>query len=200
MDIKVTVDIDSVVKLTATVLRQLPYAANAAITRTAKEAVAGAQREASEHLQIRKNFILRRIRILQYSRVGNLTAVIGVDQKVQGSPLILELPRARPERREEPTHGSGIAIPLTGSPARPSFPQTVPTSLRYKNLRIANRKGRKSTFIVPGIGVFERIGAGGPQVGQGFEEAGHRRSERYRRDLFVQAVGAAPDRTCSFAQ
>lgn len=161
MDIKVDVDVDSVVRLTEAVLRQLPYATNAAITRTAKEAVVSAQREAAEHLQIRKNFILRRIRILQYSRVGNLTAVIGVDQKVQGSPLILGFLEAGQSGEKTPTHGSGIAIPLTGSPARPSFPQSVPTSLRYKNLRLSKGKGRKATFVVPGVGVFERLAAGG---------------------------------------
>ncbi|HLW82556.1 MAG TPA: hypothetical protein VKS20_11010 [Candidatus Acidoferrales bacterium] len=79
MEIKATVDVSSAVQLTAEVLRQLPYAMNSAITRTAQEAAAAAQREASEHLQIRKNFILRRIRVLQFSRTSNLTAVIGVD-------------------------------------------------------------------------------------------------------------------------
>jgi hypothetical protein len=161
VNIKVDVETESVVRLTSEVLRQLPFAANNAITRTANEAVIAAQREAGEHLQIRKNFILRRIKILSYSRTNNLTAVIGVDPNVQGSPLILGFLEAGQSGVKTGSLGEGVAVPLTGSPARPSFPQSVPTSLRYTNLHIANRKGKKSTYVVPGVGVFERIGAGG---------------------------------------
>lgn len=161
MLIDVNVDASSVFNLTREVLRQLPYATNSAITRTAQEAAAAAQREASERLQIRKNFILRRIRILQYSRTSNLTTVIGVDMNVQGAPLILGFLEAGQSGTKRGSTGGGLAVPLTGSPARPTFPQSVPTSMRYKNLRLANGKGRRGTFIVPGVGVFERIGAGG---------------------------------------
>jgi hypothetical protein len=161
VEIKATVDVSSAVQLTAEVLRQLPYAMNSAITRTAQEAAAAAQREASEHLQIRKNFLLRRIRVLQYSRTSNLTAVIGVDPNVQGSPLILGFLEAGQSGEKTGSTGGGVAVPLTGSPARPSFPQSVPVSLRYKNLRIANLKGRHHTYVVPDVGIFERLAAGG---------------------------------------
>lgn len=160
MKIDIKVDADQVVKLTQQVLRQLPYAANNAITRTAKEAVEAGQKEVAADLQIRKRFILGRIRILQYSKVGNLTAIIGIDSKVQGSPLILGFLEEGESGTKQPTSGPGIAIPLTGSPARPSFPQSVPTSLRYKNLRLTGGKGAKRTFQIPNVGVFERIAAG----------------------------------------
>lgn len=161
MNIKVDVQTESLVRLTSEVLRQLPYAANNAITRTANEAAIAAQREAGSHLQIRKNFLLRRIRVLSYSRVSNLTAVIGVDPNVQGSPLILGFLEAGQSGEKTGSSGGDVAVPLTGSPARPSFPESVPTSLRYTNLKIANRKGKKSTYVVPGVGIFERLAAGG---------------------------------------
>lgn len=161
MDIKVDVDSRELVRLTSEVLRQLPYATNAAITRTAKEAVAAAQAEARERLEIRKAFIPKRIRILSYSRANNLTAVIGVDKNVQGSPLILGFLESGQSGEKTGSHGDGVAIPLTGSPARPSFPQSVPASMRYTNLQIRNRKGKRHTYVVAGVGVFERIGAGG---------------------------------------
>lgn len=170
MDIRVQVDVDSVVKLTENVLRQLPYATNSAITRTAKEAVTAAQQEAQQHLQIRKDFILRRIRVLQYSRVQNLTAVIGVDANVQGSPLILGFLEEGQPGEKSGSSGSGVAVPLTGSPARPSFPQSVPTALRYLNLKLARGKGKKQTFVVPGVGVFERLAPGGRK----YDRASHR--------------------------
>jgi hypothetical protein len=158
MHIKTDVDVSQVVKLTSTVLRQLPYAANNAITRTAKEAVDAGQKEVAADLQLRKKFILNRIRILQWSKVGNLTAIIGVDTKVQGAPLLLGF--LEEGGTKEPTRGPEIAIPLTGEAPRPSFPESVATSLRYTNLRFQNRKGRKKTFLIPGVGIFQRVAAG----------------------------------------
>jgi hypothetical protein len=156
--IEVKIDVDDVVKLTSTVLRQLPYAVNNAITRTAKEAVEGGRAEVAADLTIRKKFILNRIKILQYSRVSNLTAIIGIDGNVQGSPLILSFLEEGGEKT--PQHGDSIAVPLTGEAARPTFPQTVPSALRYTNLKFDKGKGRKKTFIVPNVGIFQRIASG----------------------------------------
>lgn len=158
MNIKVAVDIKEIVKLTATVLRQLPYATNNAITRTAKEMVDAGQKEIAGDLQLRKRFLLNRIKILQYSKVANLTAIVGIDRNVQGAPLILGF--LEEGGTKEPSRGPDIAIPLTGEAARPSFPESVPTALRYTNLRFENRKGRKRTFLIPGVGIFQRVAAG----------------------------------------
>lgn len=143
------------------VLRQIPFATNNAITRTAKEAVEAGREEVATHFTLRKNFVKSRVRILSYSRVGNLTAVIGIDNSVQGSPLLLGFFEEGEGGVKEPMHGSGIAIPATGGPARPIFEDPVLASFRYKNLRISEHKGRKKTFVIPGVGVFERIGPGG---------------------------------------
>jgi hypothetical protein len=35
--------------------------------------------------------------------------------------------------------------------------RSVLRALRYNNLRFDERKGRKRTFIIPGVGVFERV-------------------------------------------
>lgn len=158
MNIKVEIDSAAVVRLTQAVVRQLPYAANNAITRTAKEAVDAGQKEVTADLQIRKRFILNRIKILQYSRVSNLTAIIGIDPKVQGSPLILGF--LEEGGTKEPSQGPEIAIPITGEPARPTFPQSVTSALRYTRLQFNNRKGRQKTFLIPNVGVFQRVASG----------------------------------------
>jgi hypothetical protein len=158
MKIDVSVDVESVVKLTAAVIRQLPYAANNAITRTAKEAVDAGKNALRRELTIRKQFILNRIKILQYSKVGNLTAIIGIDTNVQGAPLLLGF--LEEGGTKTPIAGEGIAIPLTGEAARPSFSQSVPTAFRYTNLRFIGNKGQKNTFIIPNVGVFQRIATG----------------------------------------
>lgn len=158
MKISVDIDTEQVVKLTAAVLRQLPYAMNSAITRTAKEAVDAGQKEVAADLTVRKRFILNRIKILQYSKVNNLTAIVGIDTKVQGSPLILSFLEEGGEK--QPQLGSDIAVPLTGELARPTFQSLIPNPLKYKNLRFERRKGRQRTYVVPNVGVFERIAKG----------------------------------------
>jgi hypothetical protein len=158
MKISVDIDVEEVVKLTAAVLRQLPYATNNAITRTAKEAVQAGREEVMANLTIRKKFILNRIKILQYSRVSNLTAIVGIDDNVQGAPLILSFLEEGGEKK--PIHGDSLAIPLTGESPRPEFTESVPTALRYTNLRFDKGRGRQKTYIVPNVGIFQRVAAG----------------------------------------
>lgn len=146
---------------TMNVIRQWPYATANAMNRTAKESVDAGRVHIAEHFQIRKPFIINRLRILQYARPGGLTSTIGVDARVQGSPLLLGFFEEGQGGQKLPTHGSGIAIPLTGGPARPAFPSSVPASWRYQSLDLTDRKGVRRTFVVPGVGVFQRVGPGG---------------------------------------
>lgn len=176
--IKIQVDSNELARLNSEMLRQMPFAANNAITRTAKEAAEAAQNEARTKLQIRKEFLLRRIRILHYSRANNLTAVIGVDENVQGSPLIIGFLEEGQAGEKTGSLGSGVAVPLTGSATRPSFAQSVTKLLFYKRLQMQKHttehgaiqwKGRQRTFVIPGIGIFQRIGAKkGRRRGKGF--------------------------------
>jgi hypothetical protein len=158
MDIRVTVDSSEVVALVSNVIRQLPYAANNAITRTAKEAVDGAKAELRRDVVLRKTFLLGRIKILQYSKVGNLTAIIGVDANVQGAPLILGFLEEGGEKTG--SSGSGVAIPLTGEKPRPSFPMKVKPAYRYTSLNFVGNKGKLGTYVVPNVGVFQRVSNG----------------------------------------
>jgi hypothetical protein len=161
VNIKVSVDVDQVVGMVSTVLRQLPYATNNALTRTAKEAVDAGRNALRSEVTVRKSFIVQRIKILQYSKVNNLTVVIGVDANVQGAPLLLGF--LEEGGTKEPTSGSGIAIPLTGEAARPTFSQSVGTGFRYQNLQFVGNKGRLGTYIVPNVGIFKRLRAAGPR-------------------------------------
>jgi len=192
MNIHVDVDIEGVVKLTATVLRQLPYAANNAITRTAKEMVEAGRKEVSADLTVRKTFILNRIKILQYSKVANLTAIVGVDTKVQGAPLLLGF--LEEGGTKEPSAGPDIAIPLTGEAARPTFPSPVLTGFRYKNLRFDNRKGRKKTYLIPGVGIFQRIAKGDDPASTvliySFKPSARLPQHLHLREAMIKVIGA----------
>jgi hypothetical protein len=202
MDVKVKIDSSGVARLASEILRQLPYAANSAITRTAKEAAIAAQAEAAAHLQIRKTFLLRRIRILKYSRVGNLTAVIGVDENVQGSPLIIGFLEEGQSGAKKGSTGEGVAIPLTGSPARPSFPEKVKPKYFYKRLAMERHvtksgavqlKGRQRTFVIPGLGIFQRVGSkrGGSKsvMIYSFKPSAHLGAHVRLRDAMLRVIG-----------
>lgn len=158
---KVDMDIDAIVKLTQNVVRQLPFATNNAINRTAKLAVDAGQQEVVADLQVRKRFIVNRVQVLQYSRLTNLTAIVGINNKVEGAPLILSF--LEDGGTKQPSKGPEIAVPLTGEIARPSFPQPVATAYRYTNLQFDQAgQGKRNTYLVPGVGIFQRVlGAGG---------------------------------------
>ena len=192
MKISVSVDTSAVVGLTAAVLRQLPFAMNSAITRVAKEAVEAGKQELGADLVIRKKFILGRIRILQYSKVNNLSAIIGVDDQVQGAPLLLGF--LEEGGVKEPTRGSEIAIPLTGEAARPSFTDPVVTALRYTNLRFDKGVGRKNTFLIPNVGIFQRIAPGNAPGSTlliyAFKPAAQLPTRTHLRAAMIRVIGA----------
>ena len=101
---------------------------------------------------------------MQYSRTSDLTAIVGIDNRVQGSPLLLGFFEEGGEKL--PTVGPELAIPLTGEAARPSFASLIPTALLYKNLQISMKvkgktaifPGLQNTYLVAGVGVFQRDG------------------------------------------
>lgn len=162
MSYQIDVDISQVVKLTEKVLRKIPYVLNDSITEVAKLVVAAEQDQFRKDFTIRKNFLTGRFRILQYSRTSDLTAIVGIDNRVQGSPLLLGFFETGGEKL--PTTGPELAIPLTGEAARPSFTSLIPTMLMYKNLQISMKvkgktaifPGLQNTYLVEGVGVFKR--------------------------------------------
>ena len=166
MAYQIDVDISQVVKLTEKVLRKLPYVLNDSITEVAKVVVEAEREQLMRDFTIRKNFLTGRFKVLQYSRTSDLTAIVGIDNRVQGSPLLLGFFETGGEKL--PTTGPELAIPLTGEAARPSWGQMVPTMLMYKNLQISMKvkgqtaifPGMKNTYLVEGVGVFQRDASG----------------------------------------
>jgi hypothetical protein len=161
MEVKTEIDISLALKVFATILKKMPYATNNALTRVAKEMVVEGQNEIAADFTIRKRFILTRLKILQYSRANDLTTIVGIDAKVQGSPLLLGM--FEEGGTKEPQHGSELAVPITGSLARPRFQDQVKAALKYNALEIQSGKGKRRTYVVPGVGIFERISVPGPR-------------------------------------
>jgi hypothetical protein len=64
--------------------------------------------------------------------------------------------------------GQNVAVPITGEAARPSFGSLVVDAFTFTKLRFKPRdgkhggqtvyEGKQGTFLIPGVGVFQRIG------------------------------------------
>jgi hypothetical protein len=154
-------------KVTAQAIRKIPYATNNALTAVAKEMVTAGKRELESDFKIRKSgkqSITNRLQILQYSKTSDLTTIVGINPDVQGSPILLGF--FEEGGTKEPQFGPGIAIPITGSPARANFSDSVESALLYTKLQLqlaatGNRiEGLQQTYEVPGVGIFQRVAPG----------------------------------------
>lgn len=163
MLVSTRIDVSGALETLDLVLKKYPYATNNALTRTAKELVDVERRDLEREFQVRKDFILRRVRIVKYSRPEDLWTRVAIDRDVQGGPLLLTLFEDGGEK--DPALGSELAVPLTGGAVRPSFSQAQLPSLLYKALKIQPHstaggqiqfKGDRRTFVIGGIGVFQR--------------------------------------------
>jgi len=116
-------DISGALALTDLILRKVPFATNNALTRTAKELVQVERYALKSEFQIRKQFILNRVQITKFSTAGSLWTIVAINTNVEGGELLLTMFEEGGEKT--PDIGSELAVPLTGSAARPSFAQTV---------------------------------------------------------------------------
>lgn len=159
-------DISGALALTDLILRKIPYATNNALTRTAKELVQTERDELKTEFQIRKQFILNRVQITKYSRPDDLWTRVAINQNVQGGQLLLTMFEEGGEKL--PQLGSELAIAVYPGAVRPSFDANLrDSSLFYKKLNMQKHmtslgkiqyKGDRGTFVIPGVGIFQRGG------------------------------------------
>lgn len=146
--------------------KRLAYAAVNAINNTAKRI----QREIRQHVkgefELRKDeFILReaaKIRPFASVKQARAYAEISVGQK----PRLLLSQFERGAAREPVTAGAQfVAEPVIGGPARPDWARSVPPEFRMSRLRFDRTKTGKiraaqkktSTYLVAGVGIFQRL-------------------------------------------
>lgn len=155
--------------------RRLAYVVANALNRTAKDIQTEERARVAGEFTIRKpEFILRQAAIIKpfaSATQGRAFVDISVGQKSRLLLSTFEEGGARP-----PFKGKSVAVPITGEEARPSFEQPVPQNLRFTGLRFKlskgdrrlRRKGGRSrheirrgehgTYLIPGVGVFQRSG------------------------------------------
>jgi hypothetical protein len=113
----------------------------------------------------RAGFLHRLIKITTFAspRKGRPFAEVAIDPAKKR--VLLGLFEKGGEK--EPANSKSVAVPLTGTPARPSFRQPVREEFTFRKLRFRRHrtksgkvqcKGEQRTLIVPGPGVLQRVG------------------------------------------
>jgi len=174
--------------------KNLAYASVNAVNKTALQVQEQAKQNVKSRFTLRQpDFILRQAAIIKpFASVGQGRpyAEVSVGQKER-----LLLSEFETGGQREPFVGKNVAVPITGSPARPGFSAPVTGSLRItalglqpalstaqkqqrrsikgktasetrslrKNFTSAAGagqvwKGRERTYMIPGVGIFQRTG------------------------------------------
>jgi len=146
--------------------RRLAYAVVNAINSTAKRIQDAERRRVEEEFTVRKKEFIRReaavIKPFANVRQGRPYSEISVGQK----PRLLLSAFERGAEREPFTPGATkVAEPVVGGPARPRFSAPVTPELRMSRLRFDRTKtGRRRvgvtrthTYLIPPIGIFQRV-------------------------------------------
>lgn len=137
--------------LTASVVRKIDQAGAKALSQTVLQVQKAERIELHKRFTIRRStFMDRRIKVMKFAKPNSLTAIIGIDDKVQGSALILGM--FEDGGQKQPMQGNRVAVPITGTKARRAFKNRV-NAYRMDKLGLKKKggqvQGAKRTFIVP---------------------------------------------------
>jgi hypothetical protein len=140
----VRVDASSAIALLTLGKKRLDYASVNAVNSTAKRVQAAEKEQVGRAFTLRdkRSFIERQAAIIKpFASVpaNRYFAQISVGQKPGLLLSSFEAGGARP--RTSPLPSKGVAVPVTGGPARPSRTSPVPSSFRLANLRIIRVQG-----------------------------------------------------------
>ena len=166
MTINLTIDSTELVLRLQSGQRRLAYAVVNAINNMAKRIQDAERRRVEEEFTVRKKEFIRReaaiIKPFASVRQGRAYAEIAVGQKPR---LLLSAFERGAERKPFTPSARSVAEPVVGGPARPQFSQQVTPELRMGRLRFDRTKtGRRragvtrtKTYLVPEVGIFQRI-------------------------------------------
>ncbi len=147
--------------------RRLAYAVVNAINNTAKRIQEAERRRVEQEFTVRRHDFIRReaaiIKPFANVRQARAYAEISVGQKPR---LLLSAFERGAERKPFTPTATRVAEPVVGGPARPQFSAQVTPELRVQRLRFDRTKtgrrrasvSRTKTYLVPKVGIFQRIG------------------------------------------
>ncbi len=166
MQIKVQIDTKALKTRTQREAKRLAFSTAQALNETAKEIQTAERVNLDRKFTVRKaGFLYRLIKITAFAspRRGRAFAEVAIDPTKKR--VLLGLFEKGGEK--EPAKGKSVAVPLTGGPARPSFGQPVQEEFTFRKLRFRRHrtktgkvqwKGEHRTFIIPSLGVLQRVG------------------------------------------
>jgi hypothetical protein len=182
MQIDVTIDTAELVGRLNNGQRRLAYAAVNAINNTVLRIQKAEQVKVEQEFTVRRKDFMRReaaiIKPFASVKQGRAFAEVAVGQKRR---LLLSGFERGADRGPFTPGAKNLAIPVKGSPARPRFASQVPENLTFSRLRFRKTRvigttakgrakrtrrrtsgiwyGEQGTYLIPGIGVFQRKGA-----------------------------------------
>lgn len=166
MRINVTIDSRHLKARTSREVKRLAYSTSQAINETAKAVQLAERANLDRKFQIRKaSFMYRLVKITAWASPRRARAYAEV--KIDDTKQRVILGQFEEGQDKVSEFGKHVAVPLTGSKARPSFAQNVPTSMSFRSLDFQRHvtaggkvqwKGKRRTFLIPEVGVFQRGG------------------------------------------
>ncbi len=165
MKINVKIDTKALKARTQREARRLAFSTAQALNETAKEIQTAERIQVDRTFQIRKaGFMYRLIKITNWAsaRQGRPYAEVAVDNTKKR----VLLSTFEEGGVKEPAKGKHVAVPITGEGARPSFASTIQEDLTFRGMKFKKHvtkrgkvqwKGRHGTFIIPDLGVLQRV-------------------------------------------
>jgi hypothetical protein len=148
--------------------KKLAYSTSQALNKTALE-IQVAERANLDRLFTIRNpqFMYRLIKIFNFASPTKDRPY--VDMGIDDTKARLLLPQFEEGGIRHGFVGASAALPVIGGTARPSLSSRVPLALTFERLDFQRGadgllEGKKRTYIVPGVGVFQRSGSGKGQV------------------------------------
>lgn len=170
----ITIDIDTrqIVAETLRQAKKLAYGTTQAINATLKDIQVEERAELDRRFVIRKNrFMYSLIKISRFAKVftGTGPQLVYGEIEIDATKTRVLLQEFTEGGYKDPAFGKHVAVPITGSAARPSFSDPVTAALMISRLDFHQHvtatgkvqwEGSRRTFIVPNVGIFQRSGGG----------------------------------------
>src|SRR5580704_9588486 len=170
MQINVDIDLRGFEAETLRDMKRIAYSTTQAINSTLQDIQIAERAELDRRFVIRKNrFMYSLIKISRFAKVFT-----GIGPQVLFGEIQIDASKTRVLLQEfveggykDPAFGKHVAVPITGSAARPSFSDPVTAALMISKLDFHQHatatgkiqwEGNRRTFIVQNVGVFQRSG------------------------------------------
>jgi hypothetical protein len=166
MKIDIQIDTKELEAKTLREAKRLAFSAVQAINKTATDVQTAQRVNLDRRFTIRKAGFMYRLIKVAFASVGKDVPFAEIYVDPTKTRVLLGLFEDGGTR--DAAKGAKVAVPITGEAARPSFGSLVLDAFTFTKLRFKPRdgnhggqtvyEGKQNTFLIPGVGVFQRIG------------------------------------------